>query len=135
MRICQTIMYNFIYRESRAEGLKGMDTNDKRVYAGYYKRYDGKLVYVISTAKDADTDEDVVIFTPYSLTKKKGYYTISKRSFCENVIIKGKEIPKFQRQTQKTPSADMINYVKATGFREPIRREPKEDDYIKHKRR
>lgn len=106
-----------------------METIDKRVYAGYYKRYDGQLVYVISTAKDADTDEDTVIYTPYSLTKRYGYFTISKKSFCEPVIVKGKEVPKFRRQTQKTPSADMINYVKATGFRGPIRRQPKEDDY------
>lgn len=100
-----------------------METNDKRIYAGYYKRYDGQLVYVISTAKDADTGEDTVIYMPYSLTKRYGYYTISKRSFCETVIVKGKEVPKYRRQTQKTPSADVINTVKSTGFRGPIRKE------------
>ena len=60
-----------------------MESNDKRVYAGYYKRYDGQLIYVISTAKDADTGEDTVIYMPYSLTKKYGYFTVSKRSLTE----------------------------------------------------
>ena len=35
---------------------------DKRVYAGYYKRYDGKLFYVVTMAKDGVTGEDVVIY-------------------------------------------------------------------------
>jgi len=33
---------------------------DKRVYAGYYKRYDGKLFYVVTMAKDGLTSEDMV---------------------------------------------------------------------------
>ena len=111
-----------------------MESNDKRVYAGYYKRYDGQLIYVISTAKDADTDEDMVIYKPYSLTKATGYFTISKRSFCELVVVDDKEMPKYRRQTQKTPSANMINSVKATGFRGPIRKEST-DDYLKYGRK
>ena len=112
-----------------------MESNDKRVYAGYYKRYDRQLIYVISTAKDADTGEDTVIYMPYSLTKKYGYFTVSKRSFCEPVIIDGKEFPKYRRQTQKTPSANVLNTVKATGFRGPIRRPSDDDDYDLYVRR
>ena len=111
-----------------------MESNDKRVYAGYYKRYDGQLIYVISTAIDADTGEDTVIYKPYSLTKDTGYFTISKRSFCELVVVDGKELPKYRRQPQKTPSAIMINSVKATGFRGPIRREST-DDYLEYGRK
>ena len=33
----------------------------KRVFAGYYKRYDGKRIYVVRVVKDIDTSEDVVI--------------------------------------------------------------------------
>lgn len=29
---------------------------DKRVYAGYYKRYDGKLFYVVTMAKDGEIE-------------------------------------------------------------------------------
>ena len=37
----------------------------RRICAGYYRRYDGRVIYVISTATDADTDEETVIWTPY----------------------------------------------------------------------
>ena len=30
---------------------------DRRIYAGYYQRYDGKMIYVVTIAKDADTGE------------------------------------------------------------------------------
>ena len=33
---------------------------DQRVYAGSYKRYDGKLFYVVTMAKDGLTSEDMV---------------------------------------------------------------------------
>lgn len=33
--------------------------------AGYYRRYDGRVVYVVSAATDADTGEEAVIWTPY----------------------------------------------------------------------
>ena len=36
-----------------------------RVYAGFYIRYDEKIVYVITTAKDTDTGEETVIFFNY----------------------------------------------------------------------
>ena len=35
----------------------------RRICAGYYRRYDGKVVYVISTATDADTGEETIIWT------------------------------------------------------------------------
>ena len=37
----------------------------RRICAGYYRRYDGKTVYVISTATDADTGEETVIWITY----------------------------------------------------------------------
>ncbi len=37
---------------------------EKRIYAGYYKRYDGTVIYVVTTARDADTGEETVIWTP-----------------------------------------------------------------------
>ena len=37
----------------------------RRICAGYYRRYDGKVVYVISTATDNDTREETVIWTTY----------------------------------------------------------------------
>ena len=72
---------------------------DKRVYAGYYKRYDGKLIYVVTLAKDSITGEDTVIYKPYSI-KNDDYYTISKKDFCKPVKIDGKLKARYKRQTQ-----------------------------------
>ena len=33
-----------------------------RICAGYYRRYDGKVVYVVSLATDSDNGEEVVIW-------------------------------------------------------------------------
>ena len=45
----------------------------RRICAGYYRRYDGKVVYVISTATDADTGEETVIWTsPWSVPRFGG---------------------------------------------------------------
>ena len=73
---------------------------DRRIYAGYYRRYDGKLIYVLTLAKDADTDEEIVIWTPTVYSDKRVYYTMRKRSFCEDILIDGVRRPKFKRQTQ-----------------------------------
>ena len=73
---------------------------NKRVYAGYYKRYDGKLIYVITIAKDELSSEDTVIYTPYSLRNDGGYFTISKRDFCESVKVDDKLKDRYKRQTQ-----------------------------------
>ena len=48
-----------------------------RVYAGFYKRYDEKIVYVISTAKDTDTGEVNVIFFNYDYFTAINSYTYS----------------------------------------------------------
>ena len=50
----------------------------RRICAGYYRRYDGKVVYVISTATDADTDEETVIWTAYPFAETPKYYTPAK---------------------------------------------------------
>ena len=36
-----------------------------RICAGYYRRYDGKVVYVVSLATDSDNGEEVVIWITY----------------------------------------------------------------------
>ena len=39
-----------------------MAEKERRVFAGYYKRYDGKHIFVVTTAKDYESQEDTVIF-------------------------------------------------------------------------
>ena len=60
------------------------------ICAGYYRRYDGKVVYVISLATDADTGEESVIWTTYPFADVPKYYTSSKKSFCAFVEVNGK---------------------------------------------
>ena len=81
---------------------------DRRIYAGYYRRYDGKVIYVVAIAKDADTDEDVIIWTLNVYSDKRTYYTMSKRSFFDRIFIDGVRQPKFKRQIQMRITASAI---------------------------
>lgn len=94
----------------------------RRIYSGFYKRYDGEIIYVISTAKDGDTGESTVIYTPYSLMHDNKFFTVSKDSFCSSVIVDGNEVLKYQRQTQMKSSTKLIEDLKEKGLRGPIRR-------------
>ena len=49
---------------------------ERKIRAGYYRRYDGKVVYVISLATDTDTGEDSVIWTTYPFAAVPKYYTL-----------------------------------------------------------
>ena len=51
---------------------------DRKIRAGYYRRYDGKVVYVASLATDVDTGEESVIWTTYPFADAPKYYTSSK---------------------------------------------------------
>ena len=82
---------------------------DRRIYAGYYRRY-------------ADTDEDVVIWTPNVYSDKRTYYTTSKGSFCQSALIDGMRQPKFKRQTQMRITASAIENFEEDGFVRPVRK-------------
>lgn len=110
---------------------------DKRVYAGYYQRYDGQIIYVVMAIKDADTGADMVLFQPSHLGDLGGYEVMSKRSFCELVTVNGKEVPKFKRRTQHPIQTGMDNYQREHGLRGPIRYASAEekDKEIRHYRK
>ena len=63
----------------------------RRICAGYYRRYDGRVVYVVSVATDADTGEETVIWTAYPFADVPRYYTSSKKSFCAFVEVKDRK--------------------------------------------
>ena len=69
----------------------------RRISAGYYRRYDGKVVYVVSLATDADTGEETVIWTTYPFAEVPKYYTSSKNSFCAFVEVNGERKAKYKR--------------------------------------
>lgn len=100
---------------------------NRRIYAGYYRRYDGKLIYVVTVAKDADTDDGIVIWTSATYSEKHTYYTTSKQSFCESVFVDGVRHPKFKRQTQMRVLDSVAESFEAEGF---FRSPRKTDNHI-----
>ena len=63
----------------------------KRVFAGFYKRYDGKPIFVVRVLKDIDTGESIVVCKDASFAKEDNehYYLIRYTSFCEQVEVDG----------------------------------------------
>ena len=94
----------------------------RRICAGYYRRYDGKVVYVISTATDADTGEETVIWTSYPFADVPRYCTSSKKSFCAFVKVDGERQAKYKRQINMKISAAAIERLEDEGFRGPVRK-------------
>lgn len=99
----------------------------KRVYAGYYRRYDGKLIYVVQVLNDIDTGEKLVVCKDcsHSKTHNEGYYVISKASFCEEVMTQGGLVDKYIRQTQVKIKSSTIQDVTSDGFQAPTQRREK----------
>ena len=94
----------------------------RRICAGYYRRYDGKVVYVISTATDTDTGEEMVIWTAYPFAETPKYYTSSKKSFCAFVEVNGDRKVKYKRLTNMKLSEAAIERLEDEGFRGPVRK-------------
>ena len=94
----------------------------RRICAGYYRRYDGKVVYVISTATDADTGEETVIWTSYPFADVPRYCTSSKKSFCAFVKVDGERKAKYKRQINMKISAAAIERLEDECFRGPVRK-------------
>ena len=94
----------------------------RRICAGYYRRYDGKVVSVISTAPDADTGEETVIWTSYPFADVPRYCTSSKKSFCAFVKVDGERKAKYKRQINMKISAAAIERLEDEGFRGPVRK-------------
>ena len=94
----------------------------RRICAGYYRRYDGKVVYVISLATDADTGEETVIWTAYPFADVPRYCTSSKKSFCAFVKVDGERKAKYKRQINMKISAAAIERLEDEGFRGPVRK-------------
>ena len=94
----------------------------RRICAGYYRRYDGKVIYVVSLATDADTEEETVIWTAYPFADVPKYCTSSKKSFCAFVKVDGERKAKYKRQINMKISAAAIERLEDEGFRGPVRK-------------
>ena len=94
----------------------------RRICAGYYRRYDGKVVYVVSLATDDDTGEETVIWTAYPFAEVPKYCTSSKKSFCAFVEVDGEWKAKYKRLLNMRISAEAIERLEDEGFRGPVRK-------------
>lgn len=95
----------------------------RRICAGYYRRYDGKVVYVISLATDADTGEETVIWTDYPLADVPRYYTSSKKAFCAFVEANGEREAQYKRLVNMKISGEAVERLTEEGFRGTIRKQ------------
>ena len=95
---------------------------ERKIRAGYYRRYDGKVVYVISLATDADTGEESVIWTTYPFATVPRYYTTSKKSFCAFIKVNGERKAKYKRMLNMKISEEAIERLEEEGFRGPVRK-------------
>ena len=96
--------------------------SERKIRAGYYRRYDGKVVYVISLATDADTGEETVIWTAYPFADVPRYYTSGKEFFCAFVEVNGERKAKYKRLMNMKISEATIERLEDEGFRGPVRK-------------
>ena len=103
---------------------------NKRLFAGYYKKYDDSLIYVVTVVTDVDTGVESVIFHEGAYAEKVKFKSMSKESFCEMVEVDGELVDKFTRKTNmKVSEAHNENIIEA-GFKPPMKKREKEDDDI-----
>ena len=95
---------------------------DRKIRAGYYRRYDGKLIYLVTAAEDAETGEETVILRSHSFSEVPQYFTMSKKSFCAFIEINGERKARYKRVTNMKITEAVISNLAEDGMRGPIRK-------------
>ena len=90
---------------------------ERKIRAGYYRRYDGKLIYLVTAAEDAETGEETVILRSYSFSEVPQYFTLSKKSFCAFVEVNGERRSKYKRVTSMKITEAVISNLAEDGMR------------------
>lgn len=70
--------------------------NSKELQPGKYQHYKGKHYEVIGIAKHSETLEEQVVYKALYQTEGENLWVRPLKMFTENVIIEGKEIPRFK---------------------------------------
>ena len=89
----------------------------RRIFAGYYKRYDGGLhFYVIRVVPDLITGEDVILCRKDSFNDFS-YFVLTRKEFDSKVECGGKKIKKYYRNQQRFPISDAsLECIETDGF-------------------
>lgn len=99
----------------------------RRIFAGYYKRYDGMPFYVVDVVRDLETRREIIICR-HDDGKANGYFTLTMEAFCSKVDYNGKQIKKYFRDTKREKAGELTcEMLENDGYRTPIRKEKKED--------
>lgn len=102
----------------------------KRVFSGYYERYDHVIIHVAMVVDDVDTGKKIVLFN-YEGTRADGKnYGISLESFCADVEYKGKIVPKFKRRTNIKKDEYYEEALRSEGFVIPRKHQKQSDPDI-----
>jgi len=74
------------------------------VKPGRYQHYKGKFYQVIGVAHHSETLEELVVYRALYKTEYgvNALWVRPKTMFCENVVIDGKEIPRFELVEEST---------------------------------
>ena len=84
-----------------------IETKVRRIFAGYYKRYDGGLrFYVIRVVPDLITGEDVILCRNDSF-KDLSYFVFTRKEFDSKVECDGKKVKKYYRDYKRFPISDL----------------------------
>lgn len=94
----------------------------RRICPGYYRQYDGKVVYVALLDTDADTGEETVIWTAYPFMDIPRYYTSNKKPFCAFVEVNGEGKAKYKRLVNMKISREAVERLTEEDFRGPVRK-------------
>ena len=71
----------------------------KEVKLGKYQHYKGKFYEVVGIARHSETLEELVVYRALYESKdfgKNAWWIRPKKMFLENVVVNGKEVPRFK---------------------------------------
>lgn len=77
---------------------------ERRIFAGFYKSYDGMPFYVIDVVPDLETGQEVVICKKDTY-RNRDYFVLTREEFCAKADYNGKQIKKYFRVTRREKSA------------------------------
>lgn len=93
---------------------------NKRVFAGFYRRFDYAYIQVLTVVDDVDTGSKVVFFKYDDIKHADGKnYAMTIESFCEDVEFNGKMTPKFTRCTRRARDEYYRRQLDDMGFNIP----------------
>ena len=99
----------------------------RRIYAEYYKRYDGMCFYVVDFVKDLETGGDVVICKKETYTRDE-YFTLTREAFCQKVECNGRRMKKYFRVGARDKISErQLDEISAAGYPTTKRYIPKID--------